>query len=589
MRLFEFISALLLAFIFIAGSANASYWFQAGARAGPASNANSGASVQIETVLPQKLGMGTMGFWMGENLPNGAFLQVGYVVENQSGMYPTDCDLNGCSGSEYLNASDAEWFYEYFLPGDNGTFLGSLGPDKSAGPNGQFNTYSFYAVGSTWYFLFNNRTLGSAFLGVSNSGPYSPLAMGELANSTGASVRMSKVIFTNLSEYKYGTYFPVSEAYGTLGYGVGSDTFISNPYGVEEIGERTNYFEVGSGLPQYTNNTKLWSLGYKLKIVSAYGNLSSGDSYSAYSSVKMAAPPAVYLSNVSRAVFQGWTGFGLGSYSGSHNSTTVVMDSNLTELAVWEKQNFINITSSFGNTTGTGWYANGSIATYGLSTGVIYRNGTPRFTFSGWNNGNGALRGNLNTDAPVTLTADWKYRTAIQGKDAYGSDINVSGFLIDNLRMNGTPLLDASYGHALQGVYYKGALLPLNYTIDRNSSDSLSFTLPIYNVSVITKDFFGLPVNVSGTVTYTNGTESPVYSGPKGVIEIHNVPYGYASFAFVQSGVKTVVQASGGIVETTYFISSINIGVGILSLALAIYLFVWRFKSNEELVRKEMR
>ena len=97
--------------LIVAGIDNASYWFQAGVRGSTGSNSNNGASVQIETVLPQNLGTGTMGFWAGENLPNGAFLQIGYLVENESGLFPTNCTRSGCSSSEYIGEGDAEWFY----------------------------------------------------------------------------------------------------------------------------------------------------------------------------------------------------------------------------------------------------------------------------------------------------------------------------------------------------------------------------------------------------------------------------------------------------------------------------------------------
>ena len=34
----------------------------------------------------------------------------------------------GCTGNEYLMPGDAEWFYEYFLSGNNDTFTGQIGP-----------------------------------------------------------------------------------------------------------------------------------------------------------------------------------------------------------------------------------------------------------------------------------------------------------------------------------------------------------------------------------------------------------------------------------------------------------------------------
>jgi hypothetical protein len=495
-------------------------------------------------------------------------------------MYPTNCTLSGCSDSEYIDSNDAEWFYEYFAPGDNATFLGSLGPDKSAGTNGKFNTYSFYSLGDTWYFQFNNQTLGSATLGVGNSGPYSPLAMGELANASDASVQMKKVIFTNLSAYKSGFYLPVSEAFGTIGYGVGSSTFLKNPYGVEEIGDRVNYFQVGSGLPQYTNNTKIWSLGYKLRIISEYGNLSSRNSYAAYSSVKVAAPDILSLSNFSRAVFQGWTGVGAGSYSGLSPSVSVVMNANITEMAFWQLQNFMNISSSFGNATGTGWYPSNSTVSYSLNSGVVYRDGKPRFLFSGWSNGNPGLNGTFSAGLPAKLTADWKYTTALFGKDAYGEVLEVPGFLIDKQRTNSTPLLDASADHFLEGAYYKGALILLNYTIRTNSSDILFFNLPVYNVNVTTKDILGFPMNVSANVTYTNGTKTILHSGPKGMIAVPDVPYGYASLSFSQIGLRTLVHTEGGNPETVTFFSSSDMTLSVFAAVMTIYMFIWEYRSR---------
>jgi hypothetical protein len=577
MRRFEPPLALVLfSLLLIPGIASAQYWFQAGARAGGSASNNNGASVEIQTVLPQTLGAGTMGFWTGENLPNGAFLQVGYVIENQSGNYPIDCTMSGCSSTEHITAGNAEWFYEYFLPGDSNTFLGSIGPDGSAGANGDFNTYSFYSLGNTWYFQFNNETIGSVDLGVSNSGPYPPLAVAEAANASNAGLFMSRVAFANLSAYKYDTYLPVAEAYGTIGYGVGSRVDLRNPYGVREIGTRINYFEVGSGLTQTTNNTKLWTLGYKLKVVSKYGDISSGNSYVAYSSVRMTSPTVVYFNNRSRAVFQGWTGTGLGSYTGSRNIVTLSIDSDIEETALWEVQNFVNVTSMFGNYTGTDWYANSSLAYYGVDRGITYQNGKPRFIFSGWSNGNKQLNGSARITSPLNITALWQYKTTLFGKDAYGEVLSVPSFMIDGKEMNSTPLLSAAAPHQLQGVYYKGMLLPSEQNITTSSPDVLFISLPVYNISIRTLDFFGLPVNVSAAITYKNGTRSETFSGAKGEILVTDAPYGYASAQFDNLGIKSIVIAGEGIPMTAYFISSINIGTLVLGVLLLLYLIVWR-------------
>src|SRR5271157_580848 len=175
--------SLVASLLLLASPACAGYWFQSGARAGSDAAQNGGASVSIQTVVPQGADGSSMAFWVGENLPNGAFLQAGYVVENQSGNYPSECTASGCSGTEHLSAGNAEWFYEYFLPDENGSFMGRIGPDASAGANGTFNTYAFLASGNTWQFLFDGETVGSVDLGASSSGSDLPDALGEVANA----------------------------------------------------------------------------------------------------------------------------------------------------------------------------------------------------------------------------------------------------------------------------------------------------------------------------------------------------------------------------------------------------------------------
>ncbi|EQD39677.1 hypothetical protein B1A_16765, partial [mine drainage metagenome] len=150
------------------------------------------------------------------------------------------------------------------------------------------------------------------------------------------SAYMTPVIFSNLSIYKNGIWQPVPEAYTYIGYGKGSDIYLSNPYGVKEIGNRVNYFEAGSGLP-LSNNTLLWKEGFYLRTDSQY-NVSGAGEYMAASSVSISAPSSVYLGNGKRALFSGWKGYGYGSYTGSSRNATVYMAGNITEQAIWKTQ-----------------------------------------------------------------------------------------------------------------------------------------------------------------------------------------------------------------------------------------------------------
>ena len=579
MRKYE--SALLfgtLLFLLIAGSVRAEYWFQSGARGDLGSSFNSGASVQIQTIVPQAVDSGSMAFWVGENLQNDAFIQVGYVLENQTGYYPTNCTQLGCTGRTLLNAGDAEWFYEYFLPGDSSTFLGSIGPTGSAGANGSFNTYSFRSIGNTWYFFLNNRSIGSANLGTSSSGSQFPVAVGEVANTSSARTHMEKVIFANLSAYVQGGFLPVSTGYGVINYGSGSRTDIPNPYGVQEIGNRVNYFSVGSGLPLSTENIQLWSLGYKLRIVSKYGNLSSGNTYVAYSKVKISAPRVVYLNGTAMAVFKGWYGTGAGSYTGSLNNVSITLNEDITETANCQLQYFVNVTSKYGDALGTGWYTNGSIATYRLNQGVVYENGTLKFRFLNWSNGDKMLSGSVSVNAPMKISAVWQYGITLVGRDAYDQKIDVSHFVLNGQESNSTPFLNMTGNYSLEGAYYKGVLMPLDLGISQNSMTAFDIYLPVYRVYIKTIDLFATPVNASVTIEYKNGTQATMFSGSKGLVIVEDVPYGYASVTLDYFGIRETATLANGTQFTAFFVSPINVIALVVAFSTIAYTVIRHLK-----------
>ncbi len=577
MKKFELLLAFtLLSFLVLISVAHAQYWFQSGARASGNSDHNSGGSVEIQTVTPQKLINGSMAFWVGETLSNGAFLQIGYSISNQTGNLTTDCTTTGCSNSTFVKAGDAEWFYEYFEPGNNSTFFGTTGPDASAGVNGTFNTYSFYSLGNTWYFLFNNKTIGSVNLGTSDSGIYTPIAVGEMANTSNAKTYMRPVVFSNLSAYKYDMFLPVQTAYGTINYGVGSETNIPNPYGVQEIDSRTNYFKVGSGLPMSTNNTKLWSLGYRLTVNSQYGNISSKTSYIAYTIQTISAPSVVNLNSTTREVFTGWTGSGLGFYTGSQNTVQLLMTANITETANWQRQYLVNVSSPYGFTNGTGWYANGSIASYSVSNSTFLRNGAQEFRLSGWSTGTTGMSNSSRVTGPVNITALWQYRSELLGVNSGKKRINVTEFMVNGKQVNDTPFLNASATSAISGAYYKGVWLTANTDVSQNSPELVLVPLPVYNVTIKTTDVFGFPVNASVTLVFTNGTGMSTHSGPGGVLTIPNVPFGYADTTASYFITKSNALASGGITANLVMVSQLNV----VEFIVLVIVFVYVFEKN---------
>ncbi|MGC9205348.1 MAG: hypothetical protein ACP5FN_03705 [Candidatus Micrarchaeia archaeon] len=524
-----FALAVIILFLLLAANLlNAEYWFQFGARSGSDSAFNNGASVQIQTITPQNSSSGSIGFWLGENLDNGAFLQVGYLIENASGSYPSLCTTSGCTNDEYLKAGDAEWFYEYFPPGYNGGFLGAIGPDGSAGLNGTFNTYSFYSIGDTWYFEINGKVVGSANLGTSTSGAEMPVAFGEVANTSSSSNYIRQVIFANLSAYKYGMYFPAATGYNYIGYGVGSKKNIKNPYGVEELGNRVNYFAVGSGLPQQANGTQLWSLGYNVKIVSKYGNINSSTAYIAYATTQISAPSIVYIAPGEREIFEGWSGKGVGSYTGPSNSTSINVDSNITETANWELEYLLNVSSPYSSTYGGGWYKNGSTVNYGLDNSTIYINSSSRLDFLGWSNGNKNISGEIKVNSPYNLNANWQrgYRVHVYSPygDATGSGWYANNTIITISVMPSSVNISSDERYAFVGWSNGNKNATATVLVNKPLALSAIFQKQ-YLVSFRGLDHYGNPVNVSSFYVNGNKVVNDVYLNAGEEYNVNYVEY----------------------------------------------------------------
>ena len=393
----------------------AEYWFQSGAEGGQGSFYNTGASVSIQTVY-QNISTGSLAYWVGENLQNGAFLQVGYVIENSSGSYPSHCGISGCSGYEYLEGGVPHWFYEYFPEHYNSSFLGVIGPNTSTVANGSYHRYGFYSSGDTWYFTMDGNVLGSVNLGTGSSGGNGPVAFGELANASSNTQLLLPVIFSNLSAGSQA----LAYGYSYIGYGVGSRKDLSNFYGVQEIGGRTDYFEVGSGMNLEPNGTQLWKQGYYLTVKSAYGSNFSNVQYGEYNRTAINEPQVIYVDKDVREVFENWAGFGPGSYSGPFNRSTVVMLGNVTEQAEWQTQYYVNVSSSVGAVNGSGWYNLGQAAHYYVASNTVYKNSTSRMAFGGWSTGGNSTNGQVIANEPLNIRANWTQEYLVYASSQIG-------------------------------------------------------------------------------------------------------------------------------------------------------------------------
>jgi len=211
-----------------------------------------GASVRIRTHVPSPTNPQSpirtaTAFWVGLNLPNDAFIQVGYHCIQATG-YP-------------------QWFWEYFPPttasSGSGFSHGSLtDQEEQVGPDNSWHTYSLQSNGgNTWYTFVDGTQVGSYDMGASNSNGNTPYALAEVTDVVTTDIVLGPVEFANLSYRDMNNaWYPVPEAFAWMGYGAGSGILPSGmnfPYGLQVLG--VNDWIAGSGYSLADNYTTIWN------------------------------------------------------------------------------------------------------------------------------------------------------------------------------------------------------------------------------------------------------------------------------------------------------------------------------------------
>jgi hypothetical protein len=99
------------------------------------------------------------------------------------------------------------------------------------------------------------------------------------------------------------------------------------------------------------------------------------------------------------------------------------MNAPITETANWETQYYLTVTSSYGTTTGQGWYTSSSNAKAGLTTGTVSGGTGTRYQFSSWSVGgtNYAASNDIPMTGPVTAVASWNVQYYLTVTSAYST------------------------------------------------------------------------------------------------------------------------------------------------------------------------
>jgi hypothetical protein len=165
--------------------------------------------------------------------------------------------------------------------------------------------------------------------------------------------------------------------------------------------------------------TASWRHEFRLTMVTNFGTTtpSVGDHwYEAGSIVAInATPPSVI--DGERYVWNGWTGTGTISYTGTANPSSVTMNSPITETAAWRHEYLLVMVANFGTTSpsvGNHWYEAGTVVPIqAFAPSVITGE---QYVWNGWT-GTGAVNytgtenpSSVTLNGPISETASWMHQ-----------------------------------------------------------------------------------------------------------------------------------------------------------------------------------
>ncbi|MFC1569264.1 FlgD immunoglobulin-like domain containing protein [bacterium] len=154
--------------------------------------------------------------------------------------------------------------------------------------------------------------------------------------------------------------------------------------------------------------TASWKTQYQLTVNSSYGSPTGAGWYDSGTSATFNVSSPESGGSGTRYMFTGWTGVGLGSYTGSSASYTVTMNNPITETASWNTQCYLTTTENppaGGNispATPGNWYNSGTVVSVDATTAGGYQ-------WAGWS---GALSGttrpqDITINGPKSVTANF--------------------------------------------------------------------------------------------------------------------------------------------------------------------------------------
>ena len=220
--------------------------------------------------------------------------------------------------------------------------------------------------------------------------------------------------------YNSGTSAYASVSSGTVSGGTGTQ-YVFSSWSGNALGNnyaQSDAITMNSPLTATAN----WQTQYYLTITSSYGSPSGAGWYNSGASASFSVPIPASGGTGIQYVFVGYSGSGLGAYSGASSSTSVTMNNPIVETISWQPQYYLTVASSYGTPSGSGWYNAGSTAYASVNLGTISGVSGTQYVFTSWNTGgsNYMQSSGITMNAPITATASWITQYYLTVNSVYG-------------------------------------------------------------------------------------------------------------------------------------------------------------------------
>ncbi len=470
----------------------------------------------------------------GENSP-AAYAELANTNTNQNNMYPVMFKNISYYKNGALHLLGKGYAYIGYGKGSNISLSNPYGVKEV---NNQAN---FFSVGSGLPIVTDGYLLWNNIYRLNVSSQY--------GNSTGSGY------YSSFSEAHFSVPKTVAIGNGIRAYFAGWDG--TGPGAYTGPSNSSSVYISGN-----TTETALWKIQYYLNATSSYGNVSGSGWYNPGNlAVVSINKSLINVSNGTREVFSKWsTGSPLRSIS-----VTVSKPEDIS--AEWERQYFLGLSTTYGNSIGEGWYDSGSNASISLSQTYFNNTNSSSIAFYSWSGLYNQSNATVVINNPTYLTAIFKkkYTASLYSENEEGQYLRNVTFYLNNGEAGTKFMLFSGNKYNVISAEYKGTKMNLNYSLNLSAPKSFYLKLPVYNLNISAISMLNAPLNASAYVVFSNGSSSYIYLGRNGTVELRNVTFGkvsgYMKYHFITEAFSSVGKDRVTVIFITIDMLALIIGI----------------------------